>query len=158
MLAQKQSRRGALPQQPHLIQLLAQKGPPAEEQPVAECKYGIWCAHLRASGTCRMPHRKHHYLLLNLAPAESAIEEEAAEEERLSKRERKERKVIEKTISENIDVQGLLQREEQRRQDAAAEAKRQMLEKLDEKEKQLFDLAGSLTAEDFFGKLNVRRQ
>ena len=52
-------------------------------------------------------------------------------------------------------MQALLQREEQRRKEAAAAAKQQRLEQFDEKDKQLFDLASSLTAEDFFGKLNV---
>lgn len=145
------------PQQPHLIQLLGHLKPVAalEQQPVLECRYGIWCAHLRANGVCQLPHRKNHYLLLNLVPAECAIDDAGLDEEQLSKRERKERKIIEKTISENIDVQALVLREEQRKKEAAAEAKREIFEKLDEKEKKLFDLAGSATAEDFFAKLNV---
>ena len=39
---------------------------------MVECRYGIYCAHLRAQGKCSMPHRKSHFHFLNLvAPAGS---------------------------------------------------------------------------------------
>lgn len=61
-----------------------------------ECKYGIFCAHLRMAGACSYPHRRHHYLLLNLVPPANHLEdlEEAEEEVKLSKRQRKEKKII----------------------------------------------------------------
>ncbi len=59
--------------QPHLIQQITATTPfkeetKEEEEEEFECKYRIFCAHLRATGTCAFPHRRHHYLLLNLVP------------------------------------------------------------------------------------------
>jgi hypothetical protein len=66
-------------QQSHLILQLTGSKPAKEEtkeeEEVVECKYGVLCAHLRAAGACDFPHRRHHFLLLNLVPPANHLED-----------------------------------------------------------------------------------
>ena len=94
--------------QSHLIQRLGKGIQDEEEEETVECRYGVLCAHLRARGECLMPHRKSHFLYLNIPPPSTALPDpDPEEEEKLSKRQRKEQKIMEKTIRENIDVEAL---------------------------------------------------
>ena len=59
---------------------------PKPEEIVAECKYGIYCAHLRSEGKCPLPHRRSHFHFLNLVASPNCLEDEEKEEQALSKR------------------------------------------------------------------------
>lgn len=149
--------------EPHLIEQLAGSKPTKEEtreEEVAECRYGIFCAHLRAAGCCVLPHRRHHYLLLNLVPPADHLPdpEDDEQEGKASKRERKERKILEKTISQHIDVAALTKQEQLNKEHAIAEIKQQFLQNMNELERQVAEVVSAASAEEYFAKLNVPLQ
>jgi hypothetical protein len=112
--------------EPHLIQQITGSKPvkeeTKEEEEEFECKYGIFCAHLRTAGNCAFPHRRHHYLLLNLVPPADHLPDLPEDEEsgKVSKKERKERKILEKTIKQHIDVDALTKQEQLNKETLAA--------------------------------------
>jgi hypothetical protein len=64
----------------HLITMLTNNAVKEEEKEIVECKYGILCAHLRAQGKCRLPHKRSHYHFLNLAAPTGCLEDGDAED------------------------------------------------------------------------------
>ena len=58
------------PQQEHLLSRIVKGiGKEVEEgnEEGVECRYGVYCAHLRAQGECQFKHRRNHFHFLNLA-------------------------------------------------------------------------------------------
>lgn len=79
-----------------------------------------------------MPHRKSHYHFLNLVAPLDALEDPEIDPKALSKREKKEKKIIQKTISSQIDVAALDHQEQLLKNKGDAEAKKELIEMLEE--------------------------